>query len=168
MVDAGIQEVMRIELVFKAGNYYQKQKQVAKATISLLANGTVRIMPKKFRSTLTFTEPILKPITAKDNTYVGLYTLNKHLENTLPMLAEIIMDPVFPEHELDIYRSTRRQHLSVNLQKVKYLARVHFQEQVFGDEHPYGMRLQTCIILMHCKRKASLNTTATTTGLKNA
>ena len=143
MIDAGIQEVLRIELVFKAGNFYQKQKQVAKATNILLANGTGSHNAEEISEHFDFYGAYLETNSTKDNAYVGLFTLNKHLENTLPMLAEIIMDPVFPEHELDIYRSTRRQHLSVNLQKVKYLARVHFQEQVFGDEHPYGMRLQT-------------------------
>lgn len=142
MVDAGIQEVIRIELVFKAGNYYQHQKQVAKATNALLASGSSTHNAEEISEHFDFYGAYLATHNSKDNTYVGLYTLNKHLENTLPMLAELITDPVFPEHELDIYRSTRKQHLSVNLQKVKYLARVHFQEQIFGDKHPYGERLQ--------------------------
>jgi zinc protease len=143
IIDEGIQEVLRIELVFNAGNYFQNRKQVAKATNTLLASGTGSHNAEEISEHFDFFGAYLETNNAKDNAYVGLYSLNKHLENTLPMLAELIMDPVFPETELDIYRSTRKQHLSVNQQKVKYLARVHFQEQVFGSGHPYGTRLQT-------------------------
>lgn len=142
MIDEGLQEVLRIELVFKAGNYYQQQKQVAKAANALLASGTGSHTAEEISEHFDFYGAYLETRNSKDNAYVGLYTLNKHLENTLPMLAELIADPVFPDHELDIYRGTRLQHLNVNLQKVKYLARVHFNEQVFGSDHPYGMRLQ--------------------------
>lgn len=142
MIDEGIQEVLRIELVFKAGNYFQKQKQLAKACNHMLAGGTSSHTAEEISEHFDFYGAYLETNNAKDNAYVGLYTLNKHLENTLPMLAALIMDPVFPECELGIYRSTRKQHLSVNQEKVKYLARVHFHEQVFGSEHPYGMRLQ--------------------------
>ena len=142
LIDEGQQEVLRIELVFKAGNYYQQEKQVARATNSLLTSGTGSHTAEEISEHFDFYGAYLETNNGKDNSYTGLYTLNKHLENTLPMLAEIISDPVFPEDELNIYRSTRKQHLSVNLQKVKYLARVCFQEQVFGKDHPYGMRLQ--------------------------
>lgn len=142
LIDEGIQEVLRIELVFKAGNYYQKKKQVARATNTLIPAGTGNRTAEEISEHFDFYGSYLETNNGKDNAYIGLYTLNKHLENTLPMLAEIIIDPSFPEHELDLFRSTRKQHLSVNQQKVKYLARVHFNEQVFGKEHPYGMRLQ--------------------------
>jgi len=142
VIDEGFQEVMRIELVFKAGNYYQNRKQLARATNTLIPMGTGTHTAEEISEHFDFYGSYLETSNGKDNAYIVLYTLNKHLENTLPLLAEIIIDPCFPEHELDLFRSTRKQHLSVNQQKVKYLARVHFNEQVFGMEHPYGMRLQ--------------------------
>lgn len=142
LIDEGTQEVLRIELIFKAGNYYQKQKQVAKATNTLLASGTSKYSAEVISEHFDFYGAYLQTSNDKDNAYVGLYTLNKHLENTLPLMAELIIDPIFPKHELDLFRSTRKQHLEVNQQKVKYLARVHFNEQVFGPNHPYGMRMQ--------------------------
>lgn len=142
MIDEGIQEVLRIELVFKAGNFYQQRKQIARATNNLIPTGTSGHTAEEISEHFDFYGSYLETNSGKDNAYFDLYTLNKHLENTLPLLAEILLDPTFPEPELDLFRSTRKQHLSVNLQKVKYLARVYFNEQVFGKEHPYGMRLQ--------------------------
>lgn len=39
-VDAGAQEVLQLELVFYAGNWFEQQKSVASATNYLLKNGT--------------------------------------------------------------------------------------------------------------------------------
>ena len=39
-IDAGAQEVIQIELVFYAGNWFEQQKSVAAATNYLLKNGT--------------------------------------------------------------------------------------------------------------------------------
>jgi zinc protease len=39
-VDAGAQEVLQLELVFYAGNWFEQQRSVAAATNYLLKNGT--------------------------------------------------------------------------------------------------------------------------------
>ena len=39
-IDAGAQEVLQVELVFYAGNWFEQQKPVASATNYLLKNGT--------------------------------------------------------------------------------------------------------------------------------
>lgn len=39
-VDAGTQEVLQVELVFYAGNWFEKQNAIAFATNKLLKNGT--------------------------------------------------------------------------------------------------------------------------------
>lgn len=142
MINEGDQEVLRVELVFKAGNYYQKKKQVARATNALLSGGTQSHTAEEIAEHFDFYGAHFETHNSKDNAYAGLYTLNKHLEHTLPMLAEVICDPEFPEQELEVYRSTRKEHLGVNLQKVKYLAKVHFHEQIFGADHPYGTILK--------------------------
>lgn len=142
MIDEGNQEVLRIELVFKAGNYYQQKKQVARATNTLLGGGTHAHTAEEISEYFDFYGAHFETHNSKDNAYAGLYTLHKHLEHTLPMFSEVICDPVFPEQELEIYRSTRKEHLGVNLNKVKYLSKVHFHTQIFGADHPYGTMLK--------------------------
>jgi zinc protease len=78
MIDAGIQEVLRIELVFKAGNFYQKQKQVAKAANILLANGTGSHNAEEISEHFDFYGAYLETNNAKDNAYVGFI----HTEQT--------------------------------------------------------------------------------------
>jgi zinc protease len=142
LIDEGEQEVLKIELVFRAGNFYQHKKHQAKAANALLASGTARLKADQISEHFDFYGAYTETHASKDNAYVGVYTLNKHLGHVLPLLAEIVIDPVFREEEIAVYRFTRKQHLNLNLEKVKYLARVGFNEQIFGSEHPYGQRLQ--------------------------
>lgn len=141
LVSCGTQEVMRIELGFKAGSWYQPAKSVATATNMLIPNGTSKHTADQIAEYFEFYGSHVETNTEKDHAYITLYTLNKYYKNTLPMLAEVLMDAIFPDEEVVIYRKTKKQALSVNLQKVKYLARINFNEQIFGKGHPYGMRL---------------------------
>ncbi len=142
LVHGGSQELVRIELVYKAGSFYQGAKSVATATNALLPNGTPSLTARAIAERFEYFGAHVETNTEKDNAYVSLYTLNTHLHETLPLLAEVIHEADFPQDELEIYRKTKSHTLSVNLQKVKYLARVHFNEQLFGSRHPYGMRLR--------------------------
>lgn len=141
IVNGGTQPVLNIEFIYKAGSYYQSLKSVATAANSLLTAGTSGKTADEISEYFEFFGSTLETSTEKDYAYVTLFTTNKYVKETLPMLAEVIADAVFPESELEIYKTTRLQTLSENLQKVKYLARVHFAEQIFGPAHPYGMRL---------------------------
>ncbi|HSW68001.1 MAG TPA: pitrilysin family protein [Bacteroidales bacterium] len=142
IISGGTQPVMRIELIYKAGSYYQSFKLVANAANSLIAAGTSGRTADEISEYFEFYGSNLDTRTEKDNAYLTLFTTNKFYKETLPVLAEVITDAIFPEEEVEIYKTTKRQTFSENLEKVKYLARVHFAEQIFGSTHPYGMRLQ--------------------------
>ncbi len=142
IIDKGIQEVTCIELVFKAGTYYQDHYHAAKATNKLLTAGTKSYSAEDISECFEFYGSYIETNNSKDNAYIRLYTLNKYLNETLPMLAEVVMNPVFPDHETDIYRSTRKERLNIKRQNVNYLASTHFYEQIFGNTHPYGYILE--------------------------
>jgi predicted Zn-dependent peptidase len=62
-----------------------------------------------------------------------LYTLNKHLAKTLPVMKDIISDSVFPENELDTFIRNQQQKLQVSLQKNDVVARRKFNKAIYGD-----------------------------------
>jgi predicted Zn-dependent peptidase len=74
----------------------------------------------------------------KDNTYISLYCLNKHLEKLLPVMVEMIIGSTFPQNELTVFLENTKQEQLVSMQRVSYLARLKFTEQLFGAKHPYG------------------------------
>jgi predicted Zn-dependent peptidase len=53
-------------------------------------------------------------------------------------MKEILFDATFPEQELNTYKQNSKQQLTVNNEKVGYVARKKFNEMIFGASHPYG------------------------------
>lgn len=140
--NSGTQDVISIEMVFAAGSWFQYKPFVAMATNLMLREGTMNYSAQKLSESLDYYGAHFENTTERDNAYVSLYSLNKHLENTLPLLGEIIKNPVFPESEFGVLAGKQRQMLEVNRQKVSYLARTHFNSLIFGADHPYGKYLK--------------------------
>jgi len=74
---------------------------------------------------------------------ITLHTLNKHLQQVLPVVAELLMESVFPEEELAIYQQNQKQRLQVNLKKCDFVANRLIDEYVYGLQHPYGKYTST-------------------------
>jgi predicted Zn-dependent peptidase len=140
--NTGTQDVISIELIFAAGSWFQNKPFTAMATNLMLREGTKNYSAQKLSETIDFYGAHFENTTERDNAYVSLYSLNKHLENTLPLLSEIIKNPVFPGREFDVLANKQRQLLEVNRQKVNFLARSYFNPIIFGKSHPYGILLE--------------------------
>jgi zinc protease len=140
--NSGTQDVISIEMVFTAGSWFQKKPFTAMATNLMLREGTKNYSAQKLSESLDYYGAHFENTTERDNAYVSLYSLNKHLDNTLPLLSEIVKNPVFPESEYSVLSGKQRQMLEVNRQKVNFLARTHFNPIIFGKDHPYGMFLE--------------------------
>jgi len=140
--NSGTQDVISIEMVFAAGSWFQKKPFTAMATNLMLREGTRNFSAQKLSETLDYFGAHFENTTERDNAYITLYSLNKHLDNTLPLLSEIVKNPVFPNGEYEVIAGKQRQMLEVNRQKVNFLARTHFNSILFGSDHPYGIYLE--------------------------
>jgi predicted Zn-dependent peptidase len=136
--NSGSQELVRIEMIFKAGSWYQEEPFTAMAANLMLQEGTAKRSAAAIAEALEYRGAYFETTAEKDNAYITLYTLNKHLEFTLPVLEEIIKEAAFSANEFGIMAGKQRQSLVVNQEKVNYLARTRFNALVFGREHPYG------------------------------
>jgi zinc protease len=140
--NSGTQDVISIEMMFTAGSWFQKKPFTAMATNLMLREGTRNFTARKLSETLDYFGAHFENTTERDNAYITLYSLNKHLTNTLPLLSEIVKNPVFPDGEYEVVAGKQRQMLEVNRQKVNFLARTQFNSILFGNEHPYGIYLE--------------------------
>ena len=138
-INAGTQDVIRIECIFDAGTWYQEKTLVAFSTIKMLTEGTKNHSASELAEIFDSHGAFIETETDRDYTFITMYSLNKHLEKLLPVLAEMMIEPLFPEHELKVFSSNKKQEQLVSMQKVNYLSRIHFTKQLFGKEHPYGI-----------------------------
>lgn len=141
-VNAGTQNLIKIECMFPAGMYQQEMPLQAVTVNSMLEEGTSRLSSIQIAEMVDYYGAYMETSVSQDYASVFLYTLNKHLKATLPVLEQAIKDSVFPQSELDIHIRNKKQKFLVNNQKVATIARKHFTELLFGSKHPYGINVQ--------------------------
>src|ERR1700733_11973277 len=121
-VNAGTQDVIKIEVIFRAGSREQDTRLVA---------GTKKHTSEEIASLLDYYGSFLETSVQQDYASVTLYTLGKHLDKALPVLEEIIKEPSFPQHELEIYIDNNKQRFLVDEQKERVIAAKNFPGLLF-------------------------------------
>lgn len=137
-INAGAQDVLQVEMVFYAGNYFEQQKGVAAATNFLLKNGTSSKTAFQVNEAFEYYGAYCNRACYNETAVLTLHTLTKHLEKLFPVMQDMLTDSIFPEQELDIYLQNSRQRLKVNLQKAEFVAGRLIDSYLFGEQHPYG------------------------------
>lgn len=142
-VNAGEEEVLLVEWVFFAGNWYEEQNIVAATTNFLLKNGTKNKTAFQISEDFEFYGAYLNRHCYNETATVSLHTLAKHLPKLLPVVAEMFTDANFAVEELAIYKQNQKQKLHVNLKKCDFVANRLIDEYLFGFHHPYGRYTST-------------------------
>ena len=137
-INAGAEEVLAIEWVFYAGNSQEEQNLVAASTNYLLKNGTSGKTAFQIDEHFDYYGSYLNRACYNETAVLSLHCLNKHLEELLPAVRELLTDSVLPERELDIYKQNMKQRLEVNLKKGDFVAGRLIDAYVYGEDHPYG------------------------------
>lgn len=135
---SGTQPVIRIELIFKAGNWFEPSFGCAHFVSKMLSEGTSKHTAREIQDIFAYYGAFPEFNSGMDHSSVTVYTLSKHLEALLPLIHEIVSDSVFPEKELESVKNITLQSLKVNKEKTAFLAGSKFRELLFGTEHPYG------------------------------
>lgn len=132
-IDGGEQDLVRIEFIFANIAYDPKNPLQAFACNTMLNDGTSELSSTEIADRVDYYGSFLQTDYTNDHSSVTLYTLNKHLANTLPIVKAIISDSVFPQVELDTLVRNQKQKLSVNLEKNDFVSRKTFNHVLFGD-----------------------------------
>ncbi len=137
-LDGGGQDVLMLDLAFTAGTALSEKSLVAHFTNKCLKEGTMSFSAQQIAETLDYYGAVLNNTTTRDDARISLFCLNKHLEAQLPVFAEVVLSPLFPEAEVKTIAEKSKREFMVEMQKVRTLARRTFTETVFGADHPYG------------------------------
>ena len=138
IIDMGTQDVLKLQLVFRAGRPFEKKKLIAKTTSRLLREGTTNFSSAAIAEQIDFYGATLSTPTNLDNSSLVFYTLNKHFETLIPLVTELLIAPTFPEDELTPYIDNTKRRLQVDLTKNDVVAYRKITEFIFGKHHPYG------------------------------
>lgn len=136
-INAGQQELVRIEFIFQNLNWQAAHPLQAVAINGLVNSGTPALSAKQIAEQVDYYGAFLQTEYNADYTTITVYSLTKHLAAVLPLVYSILTEAIFPQPELAIYQQNSKQKLQVNLQKNDYIARRTFAHAIFGHT-PYG------------------------------
>jgi zinc protease len=142
MIEAGTEEIMRIEFVFKAGMIREDLPLLATSVNMMLTEGSQSYSAEELNNILDYYGIFLNMNAEKDNAGLTVYFLNNHFEKVLELLVEILFRPMFPAKELGILMNKRLNWFRINREKVQNIAGDRFFESVFGSHHPYGRQVK--------------------------
>ena len=134
----GDEDVCRIDLMFEGGYYTEQKPGTAALTLLMLKEGAAGKSSEEIAESFDYHGAWLQTSASSHYLYVTLYTLNRHLDTCLSLLADIVIRPDFPEKEFTRLKERRLQQLLVQKEKVDVLASETFLSMIFGDKHPYG------------------------------
>ncbi len=132
-IDGGDQDLVRIEFIFSNIAYDRAKPLQAFAVNTMLNDGTTEFSSTEIADRIDYYGSFLQTEYSNDQSVVTLFSLNKHLANTLPIVKAIMLDSIFPQVELDTLIRNQKQKLSVNLEKNDFLSRKTFNHVLFGD-----------------------------------
>ena len=137
-VDAGAEEVMAVEWVFHAGNWYEDKNLIAATANFMLKNGTVNKTAFQVNEHFEYYGSYLNRACQNETATVSLHCLTKHIGELLPAVRELLTDSTMPEDELAIYQQNMKQRLKVSLKKSEFIAGRLIDAYLYGEQHPYG------------------------------
>lgn len=138
ILNAGDNEVVRIDLLMKGGRWQQSKRLQALFANRMLREGTRRYTAADIAEKLDYYGAWLQLSSSSEYSFVTLYSLNKYLPQVLDVFESIVKEPVFPEKELGVVVDNNARQFLVNSSKVGYLAHRALMSALYGDGHPCG------------------------------
>ena len=137
-INAGEQDVIKIEFLFKAGKWFEEKNLVADFTNRMLREGTVKHDSRTIADIFDYYGTNINYGAGFETAGAVLYSLTSQIKQVLPLMGEIFAEASFPEKELHTAINNRKQRLSVDLEKNDFIANRNFVDALFGQKHPYG------------------------------
>ena len=138
VINAGEQEVVRMDVLFSGGRWQQSQKLQALFTNRMLREGTTKYTAATIAEKLDYYGSWLELSSSSEYAYITVYSLNKYLAKTLEVVESMIKEPLFPQKELQTILDTNIQQYLVNTSKVDFLAHRSLLKSLYGEQHPFG------------------------------
>ncbi|HEX5002631.1 MAG TPA: pitrilysin family protein [Bacteroidia bacterium] len=138
VVNAGVQDVVRFEIIFPNSVRTTSAYMHALSAHHLLDSGTAaKDALAVARGFDNYGAHFESEINADWKT-LSLFSLSRLLPETLPLLHELITEASFPDNELDAWKTRNIQQVKVQKGKVSWLARKAFNETLYGSGSLYG------------------------------
>jgi zinc protease len=132
--------VVNMSLVVKTGAAADPAERagLASFTSGLIDEGTKTRSALDISNQLAAIGATLSTGTGWDSSSANLQTLARHLDRALDIFSDVVVNPSFPEDELQRQRAQRLAQLRQQKDSATAIANVVYPAIIFGRSHPYG------------------------------
>ncbi|MBK7710443.1 MAG: insulinase family protein [Bacteroidales bacterium] len=117
LINAGTEDIMRLEIIFRAGQVRERLPLLSSTTNMMLSEGSQNYTSEEMNRLIDYYGTVLNLSLEKDLAGAVLFFLSKHIEEVLELTRELIFRPLFPEQELNALMKKRLRWFLVNKEK---------------------------------------------------
>lgn len=130
-----------VSLGFRSGVANDKSDQPGVATMvaDMVTEGTKSRSSKQIAEQIDYIGGAISTTGGADNTYISASGLSEYNGRLLNLLADVSLNPSFPEDELKLKKTNKIQELTAARGRSEWLVDERFADVVFGQQHPYGV-----------------------------
>jgi zinc protease len=132
--------IVTLDLVIKSGETLtpRGKEGLASIAISLLDEGTTTRDALQIAGELAEISSSLGASGELEASTISLTTLTRHLNQALDLYTDVILNPSFPEKQLERLKIQRLAALKARADDAEHTAEAIFPRLIYGPEHPYG------------------------------
>lgn len=132
--------VVALNLVIQAGSDHDpiQKPGIASMTADLIDEGTKHRDALKIADELDFIGASLAVRSEVDGSSITLHAITKRLNEALNVFADVVVNPTFPQTELERIRKQRETSLLQQKDRPPAIATNVFRHVLYGSSHPYG------------------------------
>lgn len=140
-IQHGKQPIVELQVVFQGGYCFEQLPGVSLFTPKMMNEGTKSYSSAALSEQFDFYGVSLGIETGFETIRFSLSSLEKQVQQALPVLQEILVCPTFPEDEFNLMITRSKQAIQVDTRKSSYWARRLSGHLIWGKNHPYGRHI---------------------------
>ncbi len=140
--------LVNFRLAFKNGavNDPADMPALSEAAAKMLNEGTKTRTSRQIAEEVDRIGGALSTSVSADNTIIAASAVTMYASEILGLMADIVLNPLFPEKELNIFRENAREELKLHRSQADFLVSERAAKILFGD-HPYSVVSNTNAML---------------------
>jgi predicted Zn-dependent peptidase/outer membrane lipoprotein-sorting protein len=142
IIESDRKPTITVRLLVKAGDFFDGEKPgVADFTAELLGRGSLKRKASDFAREADKIGAEYSASSGDDATSIVISGLTKHTDKLLELLSDAVLNPTFPEEQLEIVRKQALSNITAGKKTPQTLA-ANLQRKVLFGDYPYG-KVQT-------------------------
>ena len=135
--------IVSMNMVLNSGgtNDPQNRAGLASMTATLLDDGTKTRSAVEIANQLQSIGANLGTGSGWDSANVSMQSLTKNVDKALEIYADVVINPIFPESEIETLRSRTLTAFKQRKDNPNAIANVVYNSLLYGKNHPYGKSL---------------------------